>query len=76
MKASLTKSQIARSSLPVHFDTIPMAFLLVIASTLAIAGGTASSTLFFGMLLLFALLVSCSRPRRSSAQQTAKTLAP
>jgi hypothetical protein len=69
MKATLTKSQIDRTSQRVPLEVIPMACLLVIASLLAIAGGMATATLFFGLLLTFALLVIAIRPRRSSGKK-------
>lgn len=75
MKSTMTKSRVERSSLPVHFD-IPMALLLVAASALAIAGGAATATLFFGILLIFALLLFMSRPGRSSAQRKGQILTP
>lgn len=72
MKSVLTTSR--RSFHPVSFEAVPFACLLVLASMLAIVGGLATSALFFGLLLVFSLLLLASRhfstpstPSRQSA---------
>lgn len=59
MKSVLTTSR--RSFHPVSFEAAPFACLLVLASMLAIVGGLATSALFFGLLLVFSLLLLGSR---------------
>lgn len=68
MKSVLTTSR--RSFQPVSLEAVPFACLLVLASLLAIVGGLATSALFFGLLLVFSLLLLASRyfstPKRQS----------
>lgn len=69
MKSVLTTSR--RSFHPVSLEAVPFACLLVLASLVAIVGGVASSALFFGLLLVFSLLLLAARyfstPNRQSA---------
>lgn len=62
MKA-LTKHDIGRPAplFPLPSELFPSACLLATAGMLAIVGGVETATLFFGMLLLFALLLAVSR---------------
>jgi amino acid permease len=70
MKATTTTSKMNRSSTSLSLELLPMACLLLVASALAIAGGPATATLFFGMLLVFAILVSICRSRLTSREES------
>jgi hypothetical protein len=69
MKQTLTAPPSSRSAFQTSFDMIPFACLLSIASLLALAGGIATSVLFFGLLLLFSLLVLGCRHFSASQEQ-------
>lgn len=63
MNSPLTKPKLERTPYPSIMPSLPMACLLLVASLLAIAGGVATSILFFGMLLVFSLLLFVLRHR-------------
>lgn len=70
MKATTTSSKMNRSVFNLSLELLPMFCLLLVASALAIAGGPATATLFFGMLLVFAILVSVCRSRLSPGKES------
>jgi Flp pilus assembly protein TadB len=61
MKDTLTVPGTSHRATTVTFKQISFGCLLVLASLLALAGGLATSVLFFGLLLAFSLLLVCSR---------------
>ncbi|GFO61879.1 hypothetical protein GMST_42040 [Geomonas silvestris] len=61
MKDTTTIAPTSTSALSFSLANLPIGCLLVLASLLALAGGIATSVLFFGLLLLFSLLLMSSR---------------
>lgn len=67
MKAVLTTSR--RPHFSITFGAVPFVSLLVLASLVALLGGMATSVFFFGLLLVFALLLIASRYFSSTSSQ-------
>ncbi|GFO69233.1 hypothetical protein GMLC_28120 [Geomonas limicola] len=61
MKDTTTIAPTTASALNLSMANLPIWCLLILASLLALAGGIATSVLFFGLLLLFSLLLMSSR---------------
>ena len=76
MKETLIAPDNSQSIFPFTTETLPYACLLGVASLLALAGGTATSVLFFGLLLSFSLLIlggrrlGGARARRAAQSQS------
>ncbi|HJV64107.1 MAG TPA: hypothetical protein VJ550_00085 [Geomonas sp.] len=70
MNTPLTKPKLERSPYPSIMPSFTTTCLLLAASVLAIAGGVATSILFFGMLLVFSLLLYTLRDRTLAKDQT------
>jgi len=61
MKDTTTIAPTTSSEVSLSMANLPIWCLLILASLLALAGGFATSVLFFGLLLLFSLLLMSSR---------------
>ena len=74
MKGTLIAPGTSQSAYLINVEILSFACLLILASVLALVGGLATSMLFFGLLLVFSLLLLASRRHSATQMQGAPEL--